>query len=103
MRKVILNAAAGFVALVVVFLGMSVTMESVGFAGPTMWREHIANLVVDNLTLNSAVTSSYAITADDLSATDDVTVGDDLTVTGLATVGETLVVTGGVTASSTLT
>ncbi len=35
-----------------------------------------------------------AVTADDVTTVDDVTVGDDLVVTGLATVGETLAVTG---------
>jgi len=38
--------------------------------------------------------------ANDLTTTDDVTVGDDLIVTGLCTIGETLAVTGAVTAAS---
>lgn len=44
----------------------------------------------------SAASAAFTaeVTAADLAATDDMTVGDDLAVTGLATVGETLTVTG---------
>lgn len=108
MRKFVFNAAAGLASLALLFVVIATVMESTGVAGPTMFREHIANLVVDNFTLNGDTTSAGTITAADLTSTDDVTVGDDLVVTGLATVGETLAVTGAstftgaVTASTTL-
>jgi len=51
----------------------------------------------DDLALSGWLTAATSVTAPDLAATDDITVGDDLAVTGLATVGETLGVTGNTT------
>jgi hypothetical protein len=44
--------------------------------------------------VTGGLTATTAITAADLAATDDLTVGDDAAITGLLTVGETLGVTG---------
>lgn len=52
----------------------------------------VLTYVDDGAAVGAAFTAE--VTAADLAATDDVTVGDDLAVTGLATVGETLTVTG---------
>lgn len=101
--KTVATAGAGFVVIATIVTVALIGAESVGLAGPTAWREHIANLVVDNFTLNGDTTSAGTIAAADLTSTDDVTVGDDLVVTGLATVGETLAVTGATTLTGAVT
>ena len=74
------------------------TVAGKKFQAPII-SDGVASLSAGSLTGAINITASGTVQAEQLTTTDDLSVGDDLSVTGLATIGETL----GVTGTTTLT
>ena len=77
------------------------TVAGKKFQAPII-SDGVASLSAGSLTGAINITASGTVQAEQLTTTDDLSVGDDLSVTGLATIGETLEVTGTTTLTGTL-
>ena len=77
------------------------TVAGKKFQAPIL-SDSIASLTAGSLTGAVNITASGTVQAEQLTTTDDLSVGDDLSVTGLATIGETLEVTGNTTLTGNL-
>ncbi len=78
------------------------TVAGKKFQAPII-SDSVASLSGGSLSGAVNITASGTIQAEQLTTTDDLSVGDDLSVTGLATIGETLEVTGTTTLTNLIT